>query len=134
MALARFGGDFHVFTPPPAGGRGQGWSERSELLPVQMPTPLRLGSKLPSLAAPPACGREYEGRNVASHQRLGFVVHRAGDVARLEDHVGVRRARRDHREAVGELGDAAVDDRSEEHKSELQSLMRNSYAVSRFKK
>src|SRR3546814_1261526 len=27
MALARFGGDFHVFTPPPAGGRGQGWSE-----------------------------------------------------------------------------------------------------------
>src|SRR3546814_9026400 len=78
MALARFGGDFHVFTPPPAGGRGQGWSERSELLPVQMPTPLRPGSKLPSLAAPPACGRGY---------------------------------------------------RSEEHTSELQSIMRNSYAV-----
>src|SRR3546814_3279394 len=70
MALARFGGDFHVFTPPPAGGRGQGWSERSELLPVQMPTPLRPGSKLPSLAAPPACGRGYESRNVASHQRF----------------------------------------------------------------
>src|SRR3546814_19607197 len=104
MALARFGGDFHVFTPPPAGGRGQGWSERSELLPVQMPTPLRPGSKLPSLAAPPACGWGYESRTVASPQRFRFVLHRAGDVAPMEDRPGFRRARRAHRVADGELG------------------------------
>jgi len=43
------------FFPPPAGGRGRGWAATG-----QEPTPLRLGSKLPSLAAPPACGRGHQ--------------------------------------------------------------------------
>src|SRR3546814_1768371 len=66
-----------------------------------------------------------------SDQCLGFVVHRAGNFGRLKDHVGMGRPRRDHREAVGELRHRA---RSEEHTSELQSLMRISYAVFCWKK
>src|SRR3546814_8362207 len=40
-----------------------------------------------------------------------------------------RLRRREQREADGTAGDVGRDPRSEEHTSELQSLMRNSYAV-----
>src|SRR3546814_12533501 len=63
MALASFGGDFHVFTPPPAGGRGRGWSARNALLPLPKTTPRR---PRPNTRR---CGKEWRGqwRSSGSH-------------------------------------------------------------------
>src|SRR3546814_3778514 len=113
-----------IFIIPPRNGEGdhrRWW--RGAL--AQM---LRYGARAPPpcFAWSPSPDGGGSCRLSSSHQCFRFVVHRADDVVRLEDHVGVRRARRDHRETVGEFGDAAV--RSEEHTSELQSLMRIPYA------
>ena len=58
--------------PLPQAGGVRGGRERSEHQGVRWPTPLRLGSKLPSLAAPPACGRGYNLRPINSFM-LSFV-------------------------------------------------------------
>src|SRR3546814_9152031 len=68
---------------------------------------------------------ELVDRGIGVRLRLGYGAPRRGDVehapARRDDPaVAARRAR--------------MEDRSEEHTSELQSLMRNSYAVFRLKK
>src|SRR5687768_7730484 len=44
------------------------------------------------------------------HQCLGFVVHGSGHGIAINDHVGMRCARWDHREAVRFVMDAAIND------------------------
>src|SRR3546814_7751870 len=63
-----------------------------------------------------------------------FPTRRSSDLEQLRDHQVGRRVVDRHAEEDDALPQQARPDRSEEHTSELQSLMRISYAVFRLKK
>src|SRR3546814_9502049 len=80
---------------------------------------------------------DLEGRDPARHERIGIgdLGHLVGGPAREDDAADARIAPpRNQEHAVVEPGPKPSDMRSEEHTSELQSLMRISYAVFCLKK
>src|SRR3546814_4984963 len=75
------------------------------------------------------CRREKQGLPIRG--QLGADIFDVGDEAHVEHPVGLVD---DEKIAAGQQYLAAPEQRSEEHTSELQSLMRNSYAVLWLKK
>src|SRR3546814_3390677 len=116
------------------GGGGGGWWRRASVAPCRSTTPLRL--KLASQAQVSRPSSEEEG---------GDVRNASFRIKTLNNHRDCfRKARRGHPTA-GKFGNSrhkisrrpregGGPARSEEHTSELQSLMRNSYAVFCLKK
>src|SRR3546814_4821288 len=76
-------------------------------------------------------GEHHPTRQVRLGDRLGNSIQRAGHAEQLTEK---RRRGHDDQNHAGDLGGGCQRARSEEHTSELQSLMRISYAVFCLKK
>src|SRR3546814_5655346 len=96
--------------------------------------PFRRGPKATMYAGRPWTLRQYAGFSTAEESNAFYRANLAGGQKGLSvafdlaTHCGYDS---DHPRVVGDVGQAgvAIDSRSEEHTSELQSLMRNSSAV-----